>query len=312
MIKIMEKKPEKIADYQNGNVHIELYEDGTRIMESEDDEFVFDMPTNCDITITHSCTGNCPYCYLGCTENGEIADLNDPVLDTLAEYQELAINLNDLNLNLWMELLPFLRRMKEQKVFVNGTINQIHFMEHYDRLKFLCDEHLLWGLGVSLRNPDKEFIEKAKTFPNLVIHVINGLFGPFDIEMLRDHDLKILILGYKNLGRGTDYLEKNEMKVKATQRYLKDVLPTLFNHFKVVSFDNLAIEQLGVKDLLTQKEWDEIYQGDEGTSTFYLDLVTKKFGISSLASEDEMMPMLDNIRDMFQIVRSKAKQLSTV
>ena len=41
------------------------------------------------------------------------------------------------------------------------------------------------------------------------------------------------------------------------QMWLHENLEELLNHFTVVSFDNLAIEQLDVKRLMTDEEWEE-------------------------------------------------------
>ena len=46
---------------------------------------------------------------------------------------------------------------------------------------------------------------------------------------------------------------------------------------------------------------------DEGSSSMFVDLVTGKFGISSLESEKNMFPLMDNVRDMFFVVQEKRK-----
>ena len=51
--------------------------------------------------------------------------------------------------------------------------------------------------------------------------------------------------------------------------------------FKVVSFDNLAIKQLDVQNKLTKNQWDEFYQGDDGTMTMYIDGVKQQFATTS-------------------------------
>ena len=73
----------------------------------------------------------------------------------------------------------------------------------------------------------------------------------------------------------------------------------------MVSFDNLAIEQLDVKRLLSDEEWNEFYMGDDSVFTFYLDLVDGKFAGNSLAPEDERYDILDNIDKMFERIRKK-------
>ena len=294
--------------YRNGNslTRINL-EDGTKIRETKDDDFDLDFPESIDLNIGNKCDGGCKFCYINASPNGIDADLmNVPFIDTLHPYTECAINGNSID---HPQLIPFLEKLKSKKIIANITVNQIHFERKEDIIKDLVERDLIKGIGISLREPTPEFIKRVKKYPNAVLHVINGIFSAEDIEATRDQGLKILILGYKNLGRGVDYKEKNDYLIKTRQKYLYDVLETLPNHYKCVSFDNLALEQLDVKRILSPKEWDEIFMGEEGTSSMFVDLVTKKFGISSLASEDEMMPMLNNIRDMFQIVKSKARKM---
>lgn len=72
----------------------------------------------------------------------------------------------------------------------------------------------------------------------------------------------------------------------------------MLSHFNVVSFDNLAINQLDVKRLMSEEEWNEFYMGDDGNYTFYLDLVEGTFGRNSLATDK--YPIMDNIDNMFQ------------
>ena len=77
----------------------------------------------------------------------------------------------------------------------------------------------------------------------------------------------------------------------------------MLNPFKVVSFDNLAITQLDVKRLMSQEEWDEFYMGDDGTMTFYIDMVEGTFGKNSLATD--RFPIMDSIDEMFQKILSE-------
>ena len=72
------------------------------------------------------------------------------------------------------------------------------------------------------------------------------------------------------------------------------------NWFNTISFDNLAIEQLNPKRLMSEEQYKEFYMGDDGSHTCYVDLVKKEFAISSTSIE--RYPLLDDIRDMFAIV----------
>lgn len=292
-----------LGRYKNGNYGVTIFSDGTKIRETEEDEFIPAFAENCDCKITDKCNGGCAFCYEGCTPDGKHGDiLNYSFLDTLHPYTELAINGNDLS---HPDLIPFLEKLKAKKVIANMTVNQIHFEKNQDMIRDLVDKKLIYGLGVSLKNPTEEFVKLVKQYPNAVIHVINGVLLPSDIEMLSDHNLKILILGYKQLRRGADWYAEETAYITANQRWLKKNLEIILEYFNVVSFDNLAIEQLDVRRLLTNEEWEEFFMGTDSEFTFYLDLVDGTFGKNSLAPEDERYPIMDNIDDMFEKIRLK-------
>lgn len=296
-----------IADYLNGNVRITLEDDGTRTMEVPDgEEFEFDYPASMDITITTKCDGGCPYCYMGCTPDGKDAELLDqPVLNTILPGTEVAINLNNLA---HRQLFTFLSEMKKRGVIVNGTINQIHFMRYTHILKTLCDSQLLWGLGISLHKPNEEFIRRVKEFPNAVIHVINGLWTKEDIEYMMDKDLKVLILGYKTIGRGVQFKEENDAVITSNQKWLYNNLPWIVSHFHVVSFDNNSLSQLDVKRILSPDDWDTFYQGDEGTLSMFVDLVNGTFSQSSLIDDPVRKYQIGgkSIKEMFEIIKKES------
>lgn len=290
----------KIGTYQNGNYHVALFSDGTKIRETEEDEFIPAFAECCDVKITDKCDGGCSFCYEGCTPNGKHGNLNAEFLNNLHPYTELAINGNDLS---HPDLPNFLQRMKYQKVVVNMTVNQKHFERNYDFIKALANLGLIHGIGVSLNQATDGFIKLVKSIPNTIIHVINGVITPKEIQTLYDHNLKMLILGYKRLRRGEDYYNKEQEGIAFNQNWLKDNIGEVVNHFNVVSFDNLALDQLDVRRLLTDEEWDEFFMGSDSEFTFFIDLVEGKFAANSIASDDKRYALMDNIDDMFNKVR---------
>lgn len=287
--------------YRNGNYRVVIMNDGTKIRETNEDEFIPSYAENCDCKITDKCDGGCPFCYEGCTPNGKHGDiLNYKFLDTLHPYTELAINGNDMS---HPDLIPFLEKLKEKKVIANMTVNQIHFERHQDMIRELVDKGLIHGLGISLNNPTEKFIKLVKTYPNAVIHVINGILNPSDVGMLADNDLKILILGYKLLRRGVSHYVADHENIECLQYWLKENLEEMLSHFKVISFDNLAIEQLEVKKLMSEEEWSEFYMGDDSEFTYFIDLVEGKFSKNSIAPLDERYDILDSVDAMFEKIR---------
>lgn len=288
--------------YKNGNYNVHLLADGTKIRETKYDEFIPAFAENCDCKITDKCDGGCAFCYEGCTPNGKHGDiLNYKFIDTLHPYTELAINGNDLS---HPDLIPFLEKLKTKKIIANMTVNQVHFERHQNLIRELTDKGLIYGLGISLREPTDEFISLVKTYPNAVIHTINGILTPSDIEKLSDNNIKMLILGYKQLRRGVDWYNTDCENITRLQNWLSENIKNIIEHFDVVSFDNLAIKQLDVKSLMTDEEWTEFYMGDDGGFTFYIDLVDGTFGKNSLASENERFQIGDmSIDEMFHMIR---------
>lgn len=290
--------------YNNGNFTTKIFDEGTKIRETEDDEFIPAFAENMDIKISNYCDMGCKFCHEGSTKSGKHGDiLNQKFIDTLHPYQEVALGGGDATSH--PDLIPFLQKLKDRKVIVNMTVNQKHFEHKQDLIRKLVDEKLIYGLGVSLVNPTDEFVSLIKQYPNAVIHVINGVLKPSDVEVLSDKDLKMLILGYKQLRRGNDWYSEDHENIVAKQIWLKENLSEIINHFKVVSFDNLAIEQLDVQRLMSKEEWDEFYMGDDGSMTYYIDMVEKKFARSSTAKFDKRYDLLDSVDEMFQKILSE-------
>ena len=290
---------EMLAHYKNGNYDVILLEDGTKIRYNKLDNLTPSFAESIDCTITTKCDGGCEYCYLECNNNGVHADLNQPFFDTLHKGQELALNGNDLT---HPELVGFLTRMKERGVICNLTVNQKHFLRYPNHLKALVDAELIHGIGISLTDSgDERLYKELKRFPNAVIHTIDGLLTKEDIKNMSDKNIKMLILGYKIIGRGVEYWRDHMLDIRRNIKYLGDNIEEISKHFAVVSFDNLSLQHLDMKSKLSEKEWDALYMGDEGQYTFFIDAVNKKFAVSSLT--EEKYDLMDSVDDMFRKVR---------
>lgn len=298
---------ELLGRYKNGNVITTIYSDGTKERFTYDDEFHPAFAENMDIKICNRCDRGCPWCHEGSTSEGKLGDImNEKFIDTLHPYQECA--LGGGNILEHPDLIPFLHKLKDKKVIPNITLNQKHFEDSIDLVDDLISKKLIYGLGISLENPTTEFIEKVKRFPNAVIHVINGIVDPVQISCMLDQNLKILILGYKNLRRGSEWIAQDRNHITGNQNWLKEELPDLIDRFEVVSFDNLAIEQLAIKERwreLSDKPWDEFYAGNDGTNTYYIDMAERKFARSSTADFDKRYDLLGNVDDMFEVIRNE-------
>ncbi len=295
----------KIAAYKNGNTYTTIYDDGTKTHFTKDDEFNFDFPESHDISISQCCDNGCEWCYYGCSPTGKHGKLTGwKFFDSMRPYTEIAIN---LQCPIPDDLFSFLFDMHRRKIIVNVTVNQNHFMKH-DIRKFLREAigyGLIKGVGISLTDPTQDsFIDMVKQYPHTVIHVIAGVTPWEDIQYLMGRGLKILILGYKKTGRGKKYYDGLFIPIITQMKYLEGGLDKVVDGFKVVSFDNLAIEQLHIKDRLSDKEWEMFYGGDDGTVTFFIDLVKGVFARNSLSQIT--YPIGDKtIDEMFAIIKEE-------
>lgn len=291
--------------YKNGNYDVFLYEDGTKIRYTKETTWKSSFAENIDIKLTNKCTGtNCSYCHEGSGPDGKHGDiLNLKFWDTLHKGQEVA--LGGGNVIEHPDFISLLKKLKKIGVISNITLNQFHFLSNIDLIKELIKDNLVYGIGVSLIYPSKTLINALKQaiFKNVVIHTINGILSEYDIKELENKGFKLLILGYKHLRRGNDYFDKEKIHILDNQKWLENNILDILNKFEVVSFDNLALEQLNMKDKINKDVWEESYMGDDGTSTFYIDCVNEEFAKSSTAPLDKRYKLLDNVDEMFKVIQ---------
>lgn len=294
----------RFVRYQNGNYTVTLdTHTGTKIRENDLDFFKADFPESMDIKITNRCDVGCAMCHENSTKYGLHGDImSEGFIDKLHPYTELAIGGgNPLE---HPDLVPFLEKCKKLELIPSMTVNQLHFMKNKNLLKHLVEQRLIYGLGISLAHITDEFIAAVKEFPNAVIHVINGIVHPIQLEALANNGFKILILGYKEFRRGEVMYQHQSAAIEQLKQMLYDRLPQIIKDgwFEVVSFDNLAIKQLDAERLMSNEDWNQFFMGDDGSSTLYVDMVNREFAKSSTSTE--RYPLEDDIVTMFEKIRT--------
>jgi len=261
--------------YKNGNYTVTIKPDGTKTRETnnpDDTVFLADFPETLDVKITDYCDMKCPYCHEKSTKDGEDCD-PDFLIDTLSTLPrgiELAIGGGDPMAH---NNLTWILEQLQQKGFIcNMTLNAKHAYKYSQQLVNLLDYKMITGLGISLNDGENIFSH----YSNSVAHVIVGIHDLYDIKKAMEDYGKVLILGYKNYGRGETYKGMNKAFAKALKQGLRGLM-----HMGIVSFDNLAIEQLGVRGILGEEKWSQFYMGDEGKHSMYFDAVKQEFARSS-------------------------------
>lgn len=283
---------------------VSLYEDGTKIRENDLDFFESEFPENCDIKITNKCDLNCKFCHENSTKDGKHGNLDYSFLKSLRKGTELAIGGG--NIFEHPEIDSFLSRLKEQGIISNITLNQYHIKNNIDLVNSWIDDKKVYGVGISYNGNIAQLMEiigRIHKKDNIVIHVINGIHN---LDELCKLNLKVLILGYKNLRRGEDFLSKNNANIMKLQLYTKSKLPDYLHdkNFKVLSFDNLALTQLSVKDDVDSDYWEDHYMGDDGTMTMFIDLVDGTFASSSTSSKRFSLDGYTDIVDIFKTIKT--------
>lgn len=303
-----------IGKYQNGNYTVSIFDDGTKIRENDLDFFEAEFPESMDLKITNKCHNGCAFCHENSTCDGKHGDvMSSSFIDKLHPYTEIAIGGgNPLE---HPDLVPFLEKLKSLKMIPSMTIRQNDFMDNLELITELVNKKLIYGLGISLVSTKQDgFIEAVQKFPNAVIHVINGIVTLDELEMLAYHNLKILILGYKEVRRGKDLFYSDlatQSWIMQLRKETYDMLPQIIGcrWFNVVSFDNLAIKQLNPQRLMSKEKWDEMYMGSDGidgemtSASMFIDMVERQFAKNSCSMD--RYPLMDNITDMYNVLRGK-------
>lgn len=293
-------KKRMVKYYRNGNYNVLIFSDGTKIRSSSSfEDFKPKFPESIDCKISNRCNIGCPMCHEQSVPDGKLANLDHPLFSSLHQFTELA--LGGGNVLEHPDLERFLQKMKEQEVICNVTLHVKHFMDHFDYIRDLCARSLIQGIGVSINDVvNEDILNRLKKFPDLIVHTIAGVMPQKGYEILYDEGLKLLILGYKSYGRGLDYISNKETKVDDKIYKLNEMIPKMVNHFHIISFDNLAIEQLGVRDLIPSSVWQKGYMGDDGQFTMYLDMVEEEYAKSSISPRSKIDS--NKIEDLFQSI----------
>ena len=290
-----------IGAYTNGNYKVLIGSEGTKIRYNDADHFAPEFPESIDCKISNRCDKGCEFCHECSSSNGELANLNHPLFDSIHGGVELAVGGG--NVLEHPDLVPFLERMRDKNVICNITLHLDHFETAATKIKYWQSSGLVHGVGVSVNQVPTDYqLDLLRMNPNIVVHVIAGVVPLDALSKMMNCGLKLLILGYKDYGRGHIYGELHP-EIQARIAQLEGLLGSLKHSFRVISFDNLALKQLHIQQQIAEEEWNVGYMGEDGQFTMYLDMVKEEYAKSSTSARE---PIFSNdIKDLFQKVRNE-------
>lgn len=290
----------------NGGYVISIFDDGTKLR-SQAYPVPPIFPESIDLKITDYCDAGCPWCHERSTRRGTHADLEKvrAFVEQLPAGTELAIGGgNPLSHPEFEEILSI---CVDNGVIANVTVNERHLEAEESRLESLMERRRIFGLGLSKSAyPCGLFGSRLIRHPRTVVHIINGITNVRDtLRMVNEWRVsRVLVLGYKSFGLGPTYQERYPHRIATNLSEWRMQVGRVLGSGALVSFDNLAIEQLMIRQRVSPALWAERYMGDDGTFTMYVDLVRNEF---ARTSTEERIPMRDlNIKEAFGLVRRAA------
>lgn len=288
------------------------------------EELISNFPDSIDLKITNKCSTGCPFCHENSSPLGktfdfertisileqlpalpiEIAIGGGNILDVASEANQLVdwlisrghrvratVNYKDIQ-NLNEEQRVFLNKFEGLGISINSLDDELlNVVSSTPSTKWLITDRE--GLPSHIRNL---LIPKDTTYfsdQRVVLHVISGIISLKDLSLLLDNGgLPILLLGYKQWGRAKETQLPNS--IKDLENWIKQFIfksryklfgEDSYQYRAVISFDNLALEQLHIKDALLEEEWSKLYMGEEGQHSMYIDAVKEEYAQNSISPE---------------------------
>jgi len=292
--------------WKNGNYYIILFgpERSKVRIAFHNDVLKPEYPELVDVKITNRCYHECSWCAEGSVADGADAD-GPTVRDFLKHLHpgvEVTIGGGDPLLHLMLHSI--LRTRKFVSITVRDTDVLNGRVTPYVKL-----EHVRLGVSLSPGTDADELVATLRAHRSPYWPTVHWVHGVNTLKQLRNlvssGAPRVLILGYKPIGRGAFYTPK---LVRPEQ--FREVMELARNHRTTsLAFDHLAIEQFGLREYILDHPL--LYGGAEGRYSFFVDFVD----MSAYPSSDRFggpvslprEPYKGWEQDVFLVTRGKAR-----
>lgn len=276
-----------ISEYENGNYSVTIYSDGTKVRKAPKGTILKpEFPESVDVKITNCCSVNCDFCAENSHAYGRHGIFKPDRFEGLPKI-ELAIGGGDPFSHPQIEdILKYLSERFVCNITVNGR--SLYDKNYLENLQYFISKKYIYGVGISYSS----FLPELET-ENSVVHCIAGIHTFEQIKECAKTN-KVLILGFKRKGRGNNI---TETFIDSNQSHLKENLYEILGK-STLAFDNLAIEQLQLKEFVTGEAWSTLYMGKDGNFSMYYDMVKEEYRVSS--NHERWSNAYMNIRNYFK------------
>jgi len=258
------------------------------------EEFKSEFPDSIVFKISNRCSNGCPFCHESSVKNGKLfnIDRTKEILSQINQPIEIALGGGNLleSFDITKEFILWLNS-KHFRPRITLRIEDFLNLKN-DDADFLRQNIDAIGVSVSSISSLKKFMEKdystgfyMKLDSFYVYHIIVGILPINDLMYILDEMMNssVLILGFKQWGRA-----KN-MSIPDLEEWKKTIKVILLNptylRSNYLGFDNLACEQLGIKDYIDIDTWNHLYLGEEGSCSMYIDAVEEQYARTSRSPE---------------------------
>lgn len=296
-----------MVNYKNGDYLVSITSAGTKTRRFLGGNPIPEFPETIDVKITDYCNAGCVYCHEMSTVKGKHADL-DPLIDLIKPLPagvELAIGGGDPLSHPSLDI--FLQHCAKRGLICNITVNALHIRKYIEVLNAYQTHGLIHGIGISAIT---ENFQNTIGFKNEVHHYILGRFRPYTLtgEIYSSRQLPrnsaLLFLGYKEVGRGITYLQNSSGRDIARnilwfRNNLYNIIDKLAKNNNIILFDNLALQQLMVKEQLPSL-YDSFYMGPDGMFSMFIDAVEQQMARSSTTSKADRVGFNTGLLEYFR------------
>lgn len=246
-----------------------------------------EFPELIDIKLTDYCNKGCTYCYQGSTTKGKHSNLN--YISSLARQCQ-AMKVFEVALGggeptghpSFLRILKLFRYYGTVPSFSTRSLEWLKEKDYAERISKACGS---WALSVNVATEIDDAMNAIKDIDvkKPAIHIVLGAFPWSQTEeLLRTcaaHELRVVLLGFKQTGRGIGF------KTHDNSKWI-ELVDSLKLHTSIdTSLAATYADELEAADV---PEW--LLERKEGCHSMYIDAVAQTMGPSSFCSEDMMIP----------------------